>query len=79
MLAADVAAVDNGDGLRQDDKEQHRLGADCVSVISSWIGKRFSWDLRSIDAHGPGGRTLCTTCGFTDVRGLSGIICEQVE
>ena len=37
------------------------------------------WELWLLDACKHPGDTVCTTCGVTDVRGLGGIICEQVE
>lgn len=84
MLAADVAAVANArcvglimetDSNKTAQQRTAQTVCECVSlcVFCAW---KLCSNHASID---PRDTHWCTTCGFTDVRGLSGIICEQVE
>lgn len=89
-VAADVAAVasalcglimetdSNKTAPQRSGQTGSRLRAWFHFWVKSWVF--CSWEFCLIDGCiAPWGHTECGTCGFTDVRGLSRIICEQVE
>lgn len=79
-----MCSADNGDGLKQESQTKHstdwlQTAFKCNFILGWEMCVLLMGVVLNRCLYRPRGHKLCTTCGITEVRGLSGIICEQVE